>query len=258
MLRRQFAGEMGFVIPSVHLKDNMSLNPNQYVIKLKGEEIARGEVLVDHYLAMDPGEGIEEIEGIDTIEPAFGLKAKWIDEKTQETAQMLGYTVIDPLSVVVTHLSELIKKHANELLGRKEVNQLLDHLRKVNKQMVDDIIPDIITVAICRRCWETFLWSRYRQGFEHDNRDDRRVWVSVKDTDLLTEYVRQALKRTITRKYVENGSIKVITVNPELENTINKQHQEKRAWRIYNHGAGNDAEDCCRACEGCGQHQDMV
>ena len=122
MLRRQFALEMGMVIPAVRLRDNAGLSPSEYIIKLKGEAIAKGEVLVDHYLAIGLSGDEEEIEGIETIEPAFGIKGKWVDAEAKEKAQIFGYTVIDPLSVIITHLSEIIKKHASELMGRKEVN----------------------------------------------------------------------------------------------------------------------------------------
>ncbi|MCX7615022.1 MAG: flagellar biosynthesis protein FlhA [Clostridiales bacterium] len=221
MLRKQFAAEIGLVIPSVHLRDNMGLRPNEYVIKLKGEEIARGEVLVGHFLAMDPGGTYEDVEGIDTIEPAFGLKAKWVNANNREVAQMYGYTIIDALSVIITHLSELVKKHASELLGRKEVNSLLDHMKKTDKQLVEDIIPAMISIGDLQKVLANLLnelipikdiTTILETLGEYGN--------TVKDTDLLTEYVRQALKRTITRKYAENGDLKVITVNPDLENII--------------------------------------
>lgn len=221
MLRRQFAAEMGFVIPSVHLKDNMALNPGQYVVRLKGEEVASGEVLVGHYLAMDPGGENEEIEGIDTVEPAFGLKAKWVSGENRETAQLCGYTVIDALSVIITHLSEIMKKHAFELLGRREVNLLLDHVKQSNKQLVDDVIPAVVGVGEFQKILSNLLHEQIPiRDLNSILEAVAEVGAAVKDAEVLTEYARQALKRTITRKYSENGGLKVITVNPDVENMI--------------------------------------
>jgi flagellar biosynthesis protein FlhA len=220
MLRRQFATDMGLVIPSVRLRDNIELNPNQYIIKLKGEEIARGEVLVDHFLAMNPG-GADEIEGIDTVEPAFGIPAKWVTAEMRETAQMSGYTIIDPLSVIVTHLSESIKKHAYELLGQREVNGLLDNLKKTNKSIVEDLIPSVLSVSDLQKVLSNLLMEQVPiRDLTTILETAGEFAPTVKDMDLLTEYVRQSLKRTITRKFAEDGSIKVITLNPELENII--------------------------------------
>ncbi len=221
MLRRQFATDMGMIIPSVRLRDNMGLGPNQYVIKLKGEEIARGEVLVDHFLAMNPGEVIEEIEGIDAIEPAFGIKARWISADQRENAQMSGYTIIDPLSVIVTHLSELIKKHAHELLGRREVSGLLENVKKTNKELVDDIIPSILSLGDLQKVLGNLLSEQIPiKDMATILETVGEFALTVKDTDILTEYVRQALKRTITRKFTDSGRLKVVTVNPDLENVI--------------------------------------
>lgn len=221
MLRRQFAIDIGLVIPSVRVKDNALLNSNQYVIKLKGEEIVKGEVLVDHFLAMNSSGTDEEIEGIDTIEPAFGISAKWIRSELREDAQILGYTVIDPLSVIVTHLSEIIKKHAHELLGRQEVNLLLDNIKKTNATLVDDIIPSIISIGDLQKILCNLLAEQV------PIRDLTTILetvgdygVTVKDTEMLTEYVRQSLRRTITRKFADDGKLKVITLNPDLENII--------------------------------------
>jgi len=222
MLRRQFASDMGFVMPPVHLKDNMSLKPNQYVVKLRGEEIARGEVLVDHYLAMNPeGKDSDGIDGIDTVEPAFGLKAKWVSGKERDKAEMLGYTTIDPLSVIITHLSELVKKHSSELLGRKEVISLLDNLKKTNKELAEDIIPSVIGTGELQKILCSLLNEQIPiKDLQTILETIGEYGATVKDSELLTEYVRQALKRTITRKYAENGTLKVLTVNPELENII--------------------------------------
>ncbi len=221
MLRRQFASDIGVVIPSVRLRDNASINPNQYIIKLKGEAVATGEVLVDHYLAMNVSGTEEEIEGIDTYEPAFHLSAKWIREEMRSTAQMYGYSVIDALSVVITHLSEVIKKHSHELLGRQDVNSLLDNFKKTNKALVEDIIPSVIGVGDLQKVLANLLMEQI------PIRDLTTILetvgdfgVNIKDTELLTEYVRQALRRTITRKFTKDGKLRVITLNPDLENLI--------------------------------------
>ncbi|HHV50838.1 MAG TPA: flagellar biosynthesis protein FlhA [Clostridiales bacterium] len=221
MLRRQFATEVGMVIPSVRLRDNAAINPNQYIIKIKGEEVARGEVLVNYHLAMNPGEVEEEIEGIETVEPAFGLPAKWITEDLVDTAAMNGYTVIDPLSVILTHFSEVVKQHAHELLSRQDVASLLDNLKKTNKSIVEEIVPDIVSIGDLQKILSNLLMERI------PIRDLATILETaadysgtIKDTDLLTEYVRQALRRTITRKFASDGQIKVILLNPDLENYI--------------------------------------
>ena len=221
MLRRQFAEDMGMVVPAVTLRDNAMLGINEYVIKVKGEEVARGEVLADHYLAMNAISGAQEIDGIETLEPAFKLPAKWITADNREFAQMSGYTIIDPLSVIVTHLSEIIKRHSHELFTRKDLVHLLDNLRKTHKELVDDIVPNVVPhvelqKVLCNLLAEQIpirdLPTILETLSEH--------LPGVKDADLLTEYVRQALKRTITRKYAQDGNLKVITLNPEIENMI--------------------------------------
>lgn len=221
MLRRQFAEEMGMVIPAVTLRDNAGLDINEYVIKIKGEEVAHGEVLADHYLAMNGINDSQDIEGIDTLEPAFRLPAKWITADNREYAQMSGYTVIDPLSVIITHLSEIIKKHAHELFSRKDLMHLLDNLRKTNKELVDDIVPNVVPHVELQKVLCNLLSERIPvRDLPTILETLSEHMPTVKDTDLLTEYVRQALKRTITRKYAQDGNLKVITLNPEIENLI--------------------------------------
>ena len=221
MLRRQFAEEMGMVVPAVTLRDNAELGVNEYVIKLKGEAIAGGEVLADHFLAMNPIEGAQEIDGIDTLEPAFKIRAKWITADIRDLAQMSGYTVIDPLSVIVTHLSEVIKKNAHELFGRKELILLLDNLKKTNRELVEDLVPGVVShldlqKVLCNLLAEQIPIRDLQTILETLG----EYAPNVKDTDLLTEYVRQALKRTITRRFAQDGSLKVVTLNPEIENLI--------------------------------------
>jgi len=221
IFRKQFALEMGVVVPTVRLRDNGLINPNQYLIKIKGEEIARGEVLVDYYLALDPGNSTGPIEGIDTIEPAYGIPGKWITEGEREMAEVYGYTVIDALSVIVTHMSEMIKRHIHELVSRQDINILLQNAAKVNQAIVDDVIPGVISVSDLQK----ILMNLLKEGVPI--RDMESILetigdqgVAIKDTDMLTEYVRQKLKRTITRKYTDGSSIKVISLDQGIENTI--------------------------------------
>ncbi len=221
MFRKQFATEMGLVFPSVRLKDSGQFNPNQYSISIKGEQVATGEVLVDHYLALAPDPDHDTIEGIETVEPAFGIAAKWISEDRRVKAELAGYTLIDPTSVIITHLSEVIKNHAYELLNRQEVNNILTNMRKVNEAIVNDTVPTIISVGTLQK----ILCNLLREGVPI--RDTETILetladygVTVKDMDMLTEYVRQSLKRTITHRFAEAGQLKVIGLDANIENQI--------------------------------------
>ncbi len=221
MFRKQFATDYGVVIPTVRLRDNGLLNPNQYVVKLKGEEVGRGEVLVDYYLALDPGGATDDIEGIDTVEPAYGIPAKWITEDMRETAEVIGYTVIDPLSVIVTHMSEIIKQHVHELLGRQDITTLLENFSKNNQGVVQDIVPALISLGDLQK----ILCNLLREGVPIKDMGSILETVSdyspgLKDTDMLTEYVRQRLRRTITRQYVSGNVLKVVTIDQDVEQTI--------------------------------------
>lgn len=227
MFRRQFASEMGMVVPSVRLRDNGYLNPNEYVIKIKGEEVARGEILVDYYLALNPGNITGEVDGIDTIEPAYGIPSKWVTKDKKELAEIYGYTVIDPLSVLVTHLSEIVKSHAHELLSRQDINQLMNNLKKTNESLVDEVIPSVVSHGNLQK----ILGNLLREGIPIKDMETiietiSDYGTSVKDTEMLTEYIRQSLKRTITRKWSEGGQIKVITLSTDVEkliiNSVNK------------------------------------
>lgn len=230
MFRKQFALEMGAVVPEVRLRDNGYLSPNQYVIKIKGEEIAKGEILVDYFLALNPGGLTGTIDGIDTIEPAYGIPSRWITPDQKELAEIYGYTVIDPLSVVITHLSETVKRFAHELLSRQDVTQLLENVKKYNPALVDDVIPNIITFNGLQKILANLLKEGVPiRDFETILETISDYAMTVRDTELLTEYVRQALKRTITRKWSEGGQIRVITLDSEVEktilNSINKNEQ---------------------------------
>jgi len=222
MLRKQIATDYGFVMPSVRLRDNIQLSPGEYVIKIKGEEVARGEVLTDHYLAMPSESQLSpEIEGIDVTEPVFGSQAKWITADKREDAEVYGYAVVDAISVIITHLSETVKKYAGELLGRQEVAQILENVKKVNKGLVEDAVPAVISMGDLQKILCNLLKEQL------PIRDMVTILETVcdygtvtKDTDMLTEYVRQALKRTISRLYVKNNRLNAIILDPEVEKNI--------------------------------------
>lgn len=221
IFRKQFALDMGMVIPSVRMTDNPEINPNQYIIKIKGEEVARGEILVDHYLALDSGDVTQQIEGIDTVEPAFGLPAKWISEDKKIMADVAGYTLIDPVSVMITHWSEIMKHYAHELLSRQDVNTMLDNVKKTNPIIVDDIIPKVISVGYLQKILANLL----KEGIPI--RDLETILETIgdhanvlKDMDIVTEYVRQSLKRTITHRFAEANSLRVITLDTQIEDMI--------------------------------------
>lgn len=221
MFRRQFAQEIGMVVPSVRLRDNGYLNPNEYAIKLKGEEVAKGEILVEYYLALDPGNLTGEVDGIETIEPAYGIPSRWITKDKKELAEIYGYTVIDSLSVLITHLSEVIKVHAHELLSRQDLNQLLNNVRKTNESLVEEVVPGIVSYGNLQK----ILGNLLREGIPIKDLETILETISdygtsVKDTEMLTEYVRQSLKRTITRKWSEGGQIRVITLSTDVEKLI--------------------------------------
>ena len=221
MIRRQLALELGIVIPVVRIRDNIQLQPNEYRIKIKGNEMARGELLLDHYLAMSPGDD-NSIEGIDTIEPSFGLPAKWITEQVKEDAEMLGYTVVDPPSVVSTHLTEMIRANAHDLLGRQETKQLIDHLRETHAILVDELTPTPLSIGEIQKVLARLL----REGVSIRNlpiifetlADYSKL---TSDTDILTEYARQALAKQITTQYVNGqASLKVITMSGKVEKLV--------------------------------------
>ncbi|HWL27220.1 MAG TPA: flagellar biosynthesis protein FlhA [Ureibacillus sp.] len=221
MIRRQLALELGLVIPVVRIRDNIQLQPNEYRIKIKGNEMARGELLLDHYLAMSPGDD-NSIDGIDTIEPSFGLPAKWITEKTKEDAEMLGYTVVDPPSVVSTHLTEIIRANAHELLGRQETKQLIDHLRESYPILVDELTPNPLSIGEIQKVLAKLLKENVsvrNLPIIFETLADYSKLTS--DPDILTEYARQALARQITSQYGAGEPVlKVITVPAKLEKLI--------------------------------------
>lgn len=221
IFRRQYAQEMGFVIPSVVLRDSSALNTNQYVIRIKGEEVARGEILVDYYLALEPANPAGNIDGIETVEPAYGIPSKWILPENREMAEIYGYTVIDPLSVMLTHLSEVIRQHAWELLSRQEVVKLVENVKRTAPELVAEVIPDLISYGN----FQKVLVELLREDIPI--RDLETILESVSDAAMKTkdltqiiESVRESLKRTITRKFCEGGQLRVITLDAELEKSM--------------------------------------
>jgi flagellar biosynthesis protein FlhA len=228
MIRRQCALEMGLVVPVIRIRDNIQLKPNEYVIKIKGNNVGGGELLLNHYLAMSPGYDDESISGIETIEPSFGLPALWIDESVKERAELSGYTVVDPPSVVATHLTELIKRHGHELLGRQETKQLVDNLRENYPVLVDELIPSILAVGDIQKVLGKLLREKI------SIRDLVTIFETLadygtytKDPDILTEYVRQSLSRQITQQFSQSGeTLRVITVGPTLEKKITESVQQ--------------------------------
>lgn len=221
MIRRQCALELGLVVPTIRIRDNIQIKPNAYIIKLKGIEIAKGELLLDHFLAMNSGTVFEEMQGIETTEPAFGLPALWITEEQREQAELNGYTVVDAVSVLATHLTEVIKSHADEILGRQETQNLIDNLKKTNQSLVDEVIPDLMNVGEVQKVLANLLRERV------SIRDMGTILEvladysrATKDTEVLTEYVRHALARQITQQNIQNNLLPCITLDPAIENRI--------------------------------------
>ena len=221
LFRKQFAMDMGMVIPSVRMRDNPDINPNQYIIKIKGEEVARGEILVDHYLALDNGDVSMPVDGIDTIEPAFGIPARWISEDKKVAADVAGYTLIDPVSVMITHLSEVIKQHCSEILTRQDVKTMIENIKKTDATIVEDLVPNVISYGYLQKVLAMLL----KEGVPIRDMETILETLSdhtatMKDIDITVEYVRQSLKRTITRRFAEANSLRVITIDPRIEDMI--------------------------------------
>lgn len=229
-IRKQFALSSGFIVPPVHIKDNLQLSPNQYTISLKGVQIATAEMMPGYYMAMDPGTVTETIKGIPTEEPAFGLPAIWITEDRREQAQIAGYTVVDCTTVMATHISEIIKQHAHELLGRQETQNLIDNLSRTYPKLVEELVPNVLNLGNIMRVLQNLL------GEGVSIRDLRTILETMadyapmtQDTDVLTEYVRHALSRSISTAHVQaDGTISVVTMDPAIEETIQNsiQHRE--------------------------------
>ncbi len=222
MIRRQIALELGTVVPIIRLRDNIQLNPNQYIIKIKGIQVSEGEILFDHYMAMNPGYVEEEITGIPTFEPSFHLPAIWITEGQRERAESLGYTVVDPPSIIATHLTEIIRQHIAELLTRQDVQNLINNVKENNPSLVDELVPKLLGLGEIQKVLQNLL----REGISI--RDLLTILETLadyapttRDTDILTEYVRQSLKRAISTKYFpSHETTSVLTLDPKIEQEV--------------------------------------
>lgn len=236
MIRRQFALDLGFLVPTIRIRDNIQLKPTTYLVKVKGVPVGQGDLLLDHLLAMNPGSAVESIAGVATTEPAFGLPAWWIRESERERAELLGYTVVDPATVMATHLTELIRQYAPELLGRQEVQQLLDGVREYAPAVLDEVVPAVLSIGQVQKVLANLL----HEGVPI--RDMVTILETLgdygavtKDVDLLTEYVRQSLGRVIVRQHVEPGEpLQVITLQMELEQMILDSVQKTEGGNYIN------------------------
>lgn len=222
LIRRQIALELGCVVPTIRLRDNIQLNPNQYIIKIKGVPVSDGEILFDHYMAMNPGYVEEEITGIPTFEPSFHLPALWITESQRERAESYGYTVVDPPSIIATHLTEVIRRHLDELLSRQDVQNLINNIQEQNQTLVSELVPKLLNVGEIQKVLQNLL----REGISI--RDLVTIFETLADyaptthdTDVLTEYVRQSLKRAISSKFLpREEKNNVVTLDPKVEQEI--------------------------------------
>lgn len=221
MIRRQCALELGIIVPMIRLRDNIQLQPNEYIIKIKGVEVAGGSVLFDHYLAMNPGNADGELSGIDTVEPSFGLPAKWIDSKEREKAEIYGYTVVDPPSIIATHLTEIIKRYAHELIGRQDVKMLVDNLKETQPSLVDEVTPALLSLGEIQKVLANLLRESVSIRNFGTIIESLADYAQVtKDTDMLTEYVRQSMYRNITNQFMPQKEAKVITMDQDVEKNI--------------------------------------
>ena len=233
-LRKQIGLEMGFIIPAIHIRDNLNLKPNEYTVLMKGIELARGELMTGHSLAITSDDRPGKLKGIETKEPAFGLPAVWIPERDKEMAQAKGYVVVDPATVITTHLTEVVKTHADEILGRQEVQALLDNLAATQPKLVEELVPKVVPIGVLQKVLQRLLRERVSIRDLSSIVETLSDYVGMtKNVDILTGYVRQSLSRTITRQYQDaGGNITVIMMSPEIEETISGsiQHMEYESF----------------------------
>ncbi len=251
LIRRQVALELGCVVPMIRLRDNIQLNPNQYIIKIKGIQVSEGEILFDHYMAMNPGYVEEEITGIPTFEPSFHLPALWITENQRERAETLGYTVVDPPSIIATHLTEVIRSHIHELLTRQDVQNLVNNIQEANQTLVNELVPKLLNIGEIQKVLQNLL----REGISI--RDLVTIFETLADyastthdTDILTEYVRQSLKRAISNKYFPTGEMtSVVTLDPKVEQEImgSVKQSEQGAYLALDPGVTREIIDSVQA-----------
>jgi flagellar biosynthesis protein FlhA len=227
-IRRQFALEMGFILPPMHVRDNLQLKPGEYAVLIKGIEVARAEMMMGHHLAMDPGDAKVKIDGIDTLEPAFNLPALWIPDKKKEEAQRVGWTVVDLSTVIATHVTEVVRNHADELLSRQDVQKLIDNAAQTNSKVVEELVPDLMNVGMVQKVLQNLLRERV------SIRDMQTILetladhaVMTKDTELLTEFVRQKLARSIIRQYETlEGELPLLTLGRDIEDIMSNAINE--------------------------------
>ncbi len=235
MIRRQFVLELGLVIPTIRIRDNLQLPPNQYVLKFRGSKIVTGEVYLDHFLAMNQGEENDDrIEGISVVEPAFGLPAKWVSLEEKQKAELLGYMIVDPPSVIATHLTEVLKRHAHELLRREETKELIDNLKESHPNLVEELVPSLLTVGEIQKVLQNLLREQISirdLAVIFETLADYAVYT--KDPKVLTEYVRQNMTRQITEQYADEGVIHVLTAGATLEKGISDSIQQTEAGGYY-------------------------
>ncbi len=227
--------DMGLVVPPLHVRDNLQIKPDEYILLLKGAEIARGEVMMGHQLAMDSGTAKRHIEGIPTTEPAFNLPAIWIQQDKKDEAQLAGYTVVDSSTVIATHLTEILRTHADELLGRQDTQKLIDNLAKTHPKVIEELVPDNLSLGGLQKVLQALLRERV------SIRDLLTICETLadyapltKDTDILTEYVRQKLARSIVGQLEENGKLSVLTMSPPVEDIIRESIQKTEQGSYLN------------------------
>jgi flagellar biosynthesis protein FlhA len=235
MIRRQIALELGAIVPIIRLKDDIKLAPNQYTILIKGVEVAGGEIMFDHYMAMNSGYVEEEIDGIETVEPYMGLPALWISESQRERAEALGYTVVDPPAIIATHLTEVVRSHLHELLSRQDVQTLINNVRETHPILIEELIPKLMSVGEVQKVLAKLLKEGVSIRDLVSILDTLADYAPVtRDTDMLTEYVRQNLRRSISRKFFSPGVNTVITLDPELEQSLTSNIQKTEVGSFVN------------------------
>ncbi len=233
MIRKKYAQEMGFILPPVRIKDNLELSPNEYVILIKGVDVARGELMIGHYLAINPGNIKDNIQGIPTKDPVFGLPAKWIKESNVKVAKELGYTVVDPSTVLMTHFTEIVKSYCHELLDREEVQALIDNIKSTHPKVVEELIPNLLTLGAVQKVLQNLLKEQVPIRDIVTILETLADYAPVtKDSDILTEYVREKLRRHIVKQYVTDGILYVATLDHELERII-EESAKQTSFGLY-------------------------
>ncbi len=221
MIRRQCAIDIGIIVPVIRLRDNIQIGTNEYVIKIKGVEVAKGEVMLDHLMALSTGETRGKLQGVDTVDPTFGLPAVWIADSDREKAELYGYTTVDPPSVIATHLTETIKRHSCEILNRQQVQTLIDNLKATQPALVEEVVPKLFSLGEIQKVLANLLKENVSirdMGTIIETMGD--CGAMIRDTELMTEYVRKALCRSISKRFIPDGKARVITLDPHLERLI--------------------------------------